>query len=79
MTCRTSRGRRLLRQRLAQFMRPLLDLLLQARVAFLKPPRHVVELVGQRFELVAGLDRDALLEVAGADLRGALRAMSGSE
>ena len=69
MTCSTSRRRGLLRQRFAQLMRALLDLLLQAGVGFLQPPRHVVELVGQHFELVAGLDRDALLEIAGADLR----------
>ncbi len=30
---------------------------------------HVVELVGQRFDLVAGLDRDALTEIAAADAR----------
>jgi len=53
-------------------MRALVDLLLQAGVGFLQAPRHVVELVGQQFQLVAGLDCDALLEVAGADLRRAL-------
>ncbi len=53
-------------------MRALLDLLLEAGVGFLQPSGHVVELVGQQFELVAGLDRDALLEIAAADLRRAL-------
>ena len=44
-----------------------LDLLLEVRVGFLQAARHVVELIGEPFELVAGLDRDALAEVAAAD------------
>jgi hypothetical protein len=30
----------------------------------LQPSGHVVELIGQRFDFVAGLDGDALAEVA---------------
>ena len=40
-------------------------------VGFLQPARHVVELIGKRFQLVAGLDRDALGEIAAADAGGA--------
>ena len=39
----------------------------QVDVRFLQPARHVVELVGQRLDFVAGLDRDALAKVAGAE------------
>ena len=45
----------------------LLDLLFQARIGFLQLPRHCVELIGERFELVAGLDGDALREVAATE------------
>ena len=47
------------------------DLSLQVGVGVLQPAGHVVELVGERLELVAGLDRDALAQVAAADARGA--------
>ncbi len=52
-------------------MGALLDLLFQAGVGFLQLARHVVELIRQPFELVAGLDRDALRQIAPADARGA--------
>ena len=44
-----------------------LDFLLQVSVGLLQPSGHVVELIGQRLDLVAGLDRDALAEVAPVD------------
>src|SRR5215510_13031019 len=47
-----------------------LALLLQAGVGFLQLPRHRIELVGERFELVPGLDGDALAEIAAAQPRG---------
>ena len=47
------------------------DLSFQVGVGVLQPSGHVVELVGERLELVAGLDRDALAQVAAADARGA--------
>ena len=37
-----------------------LDLFLQVGIGFLQPSRHVVELIGERLQFVAGLDRDAL-------------------
>ena len=58
------RRRGLLLQRLAQFVGAVFDFLLEVGVGFLKLPRHVVELVGQRLDFVAGLDADALAEVA---------------
>src|SRR5882724_441065 len=54
------RGRRLLLQRLGQFRGPLLDLVLQIGIGFLKPCTHVIELVGETLEFVAGPNRDAL-------------------
>ena len=50
-----------------QLVRALFNLLFEARIGFLQLPRHGVELVGERFELVAGLDGDALAEVAAAE------------
>ena len=55
--------------RLRQFAGALLDLLFQVGVGFLEPSAHVVELVGEAFQFVAGLDRDALREIAAADPR----------
>ena len=52
-----------------QFLRPRFDLALEAGIGVRKPAGHVVELVGERLELVAGLDRDALRQVAAADPR----------
>ena len=63
------RGRCLLFQGRSQIGRALLDLLLQAGIGFLKLAGHVVELVGEAFDFVAGLDRDALAEIATADTR----------
>src|SRR5580704_12819397 len=40
-------------------------------IGFLQPAGHVVELIGQRLDLVACLDGDALTELAAADARGA--------
>ena len=48
-----------------------LDLVFQVGIGFLQPRAHVVELVGEAFQLVAGLDRDALGEIAAADALGA--------
>ena len=48
-----------------------LDLLLQTGIGFLQTPGHIVELVGKRLQFVARLDRDALVEIATADARGA--------
>ena len=42
-------------------------LFLQIGVGLLKLASHLVELVGQRLDFVAGLDADALGEIAGAD------------
>src|SRR5262249_50999478 len=50
-----------------QLVGALLDLLFQAGVGFLQLARHVVELIRERFELVAGLDGDALAEVAATE------------
>ena len=71
MTLQHFRRRGLLLQRFAQFRRALLDLVLQVGIGFLQPRAHVVELVGEPFQFVAGLDRDALGEIAAADPLGA--------
>ncbi len=65
------RGRRLLLQGFAQLCGPLLNLVLQVGVGFLQPRAHVVELIGEAFEFVAGFDRNALGEIAAADTLGA--------
>ncbi len=64
-------GGGLLLQRLAQFGRPLLDLVLEVGIGFLQSFAHVVELIREPLQLVAGLDRDALGEIAAADPLGA--------
>ena len=65
-------GRRgLLLEGFAQLGRPLLYLLLQIRIGFLQPRAHVVELVGETFQFIAGLDGNTLLEIAAADARSA--------
>ena len=51
-------------------MRALLHLLFQPGVGVLQPAGHIVELVGQRLEFVAGLDSDSLGQIAAADARG---------
>ena len=71
MTCKHFRRRGLLFERFGQLRRALLDLVLQVRIGFLQPRAHVVELVGEPFQLVAGLDVDALGEIAAADALGA--------
>ena len=43
-------------------------LLLQRGVGLAQPHGHLVELVGQRLQLVAGLDHDPMVQLAGADL-----------
>ena len=60
-----------LAHRLRQLAGPGFDLLLEVRVGILQLRRHVVELVGERLELVAGPDRYALAQIAAADARGA--------
>src|SRR5215475_6513455 len=45
----------------------LLDLALKGGVRLLQLGRHAVELVAERLQLVAGLDRDPLAEIAAAD------------
>ena len=57
--------------RLGELAGAVLDLALEVGVGFLELAGHVVELVGEPFELVAGLDRDALAQVAPADALGA--------
>ena len=66
-------GRGLLLQRLGQFGGALLDALLQLGVGFLQIAGHAVELPGERFEFVAGMDLDAAVEIAGAEALGARR------
>ena len=51
--------------------RPVVDLGLEPVVALLQPARHRVEFVGQRADLVAAPDGDALRQVAFAELLGA--------
>ena len=55
--------------RLGELAGAQLDLFFQISVGRLKLARHLVELIGKRFELVAGLDRDAARKVAAADPR----------
>jgi hypothetical protein len=54
-----------------QLLGALFDLPLQVGMGLLQAAGHVVELVGKRLDLVAGLDGDALAEVAAAEARGA--------
>ena len=73
MTWRPPGTPRPLRDRSAPPVGALFDLLLQPGVGFLPAaPPEAVELVGQQFQFVACPDRDALLEIAAADLRRAL-------
>src|SRR5262249_11812374 len=51
-------------------VRALVDFLCEACVGFLQLPRHGVELVGERLELVPGLDGDALAKVAATEACG---------
>ena len=59
--------------RLRQTPRPQRHLALEVRIGFLQAASHLVELIGERFELVAGTDRNALAEIAAADPRRAGR------
>ena len=62
-------GGGLLPQGFAQFAGAVIDLALKACIGLLEIGGHGVELVGQRFELVAGTHHDLLVQVAGTDLR----------
>src|SRR4029077_6420493 len=55
----------LLPQRFAELTSALSHFLLKVGVGFLQTPSHNVELIGQRLNLVAGLDCDAVAQVAG--------------
>ena len=57
--------------RLGKFLRSLLDLLFQVSVGFPEFSSHVVELVGEFLQFVAGLDGNALGQVTAADAGGA--------
>ena len=59
----------MLLERYAQFGGALLDLFFQIGVGLLQLAGHVVELIGQRLDFVAALDRNALAEIAAADAR----------
>src|SRR5262249_5372082 len=52
-----------------ELARALLDLALERGIRFLQPCRHAIELLPERLELIAGLDRDALVQLAAADPR----------
>ena len=58
--------------RARQLARPLLDLAFEVGVGFLQLPRHLIEVLGERLQLVAGPDVDAAPQIAPADARGAL-------
>jgi hypothetical protein len=58
--------RRLLFQGFAQLGGTVLDLLFEAGIGFLERLGRAVELIGQRFQLVARLDLEAVTEVAAA-------------
>jgi hypothetical protein len=63
------RRRRLLLQRFGKFLCAQLDLFLQVGIRFLQPAGHVVELSGERLDLVSSLDGNAPAEVAAAEVR----------
>jgi hypothetical protein len=54
------RSRGLLLQRFRKFLRALFNRALEVGIGFLQAAGQVVELVGERLDLVAGLDGDAL-------------------
>ena len=56
-----------LAHRARQLPRPLLDLALEVGVGLLQLPRHLIEVLGERLQLVAGLDVDAASKIAPAD------------
>ena len=57
--------------RLRQLVGADFDLLLQIGIGLLQSSRHVVELIGERLQFVAGLDGNPLAEIAAPDARGA--------
>ena len=65
-------GRGLLLQRLSDLARARLHLGLQGLIALLDLGGHMVEAVRERFDLIAAADRDALAELAFAELLGTL-------
>ena len=62
-------GGGLLVECLREFGSAVFDLLFEVGVGALQVRRHRVEALGQLFELVAGMDRDAMVERPGADPR----------
>ena len=72
MTCRISLVAVCCSSDSRELGRALLDLLLEVALRILQPRGGVVELLGERLELVAGADVDAVIELALADARGAL-------
>ncbi len=60
-------GRGLLFQGFCQLARAVFDLVLQVGVGFLKLGSHLVEFVGEHFDLVTGLEIETIAEIAGAD------------
>jgi hypothetical protein len=56
-------------QRFGKFLCAQLDLFLQVGIRFLQPAGHVVELSGERLDLVSRLDGNAPAEVAAAEVR----------
>ena len=54
-----------------KLMRAFLDLALEGRIRILKLGRHAVELLAERLELVTGVDRDSVGQIAAADSHGA--------
>jgi len=65
------RRRGLLVERFRQFGGAVFDLLFEVGVGALQVCGHPVEALRQLFELIAGMDRDAVVERPGADPRGA--------
>ena len=55
-----------------ELLRAFLDLALERGMPTLQLGRHAVELVAQRLKLIAGLDRDTLIEIATSDPRRAI-------
>ncbi len=62
-------GRGLVLEGFAELLRPRLHLELETGIGPLQPRSHVVELVGERLELIAGSNRDALVKIAVTDAR----------
>src|SRR4029453_7366641 len=55
-----------------ELLRAFLDLALERGMGILQLGRHAVELVTQRLKLVAGPDRDPLIEIATSEARRAV-------